>query len=166
MTWTLTDCGNLAALRFAVQHYSHTNPNAKKFGGPARQLVLVAGDPIAAVWMTTYQMPEYTDHAWPGAWNNSLFRNTGGGLSSLLIREAVAATRWAWGDPPERGMVTFVDAAKVRHKRDPGRCYLRAGFVLDGQTKGGLLSFVLRPEAMPPAEPARGMAGRLFASHS
>lgn len=26
------------------------------------------------------------------------------------------------------GIVTFVDAAKVRHKRDPGRCYRKAGF--------------------------------------
>ncbi len=25
-------------------------------------------------------------------------------------------------------MVSFVDATKVRHKRDPGRCFLRAGF--------------------------------------
>lgn len=25
-------------------------------------------------------------------------------------------------------MVTFVDETKVRHKRDPGRCYRKAGF--------------------------------------
>jgi hypothetical protein len=47
------------------------------------------------------------------------------------------------------GMVTFVDASKVRHKRDPGRCYLRAGFLRCGETKGGLLALRLAPEAMP-----------------
>ena len=162
MRWTVTDCGNLAGLRLAKDHYSHTNSDAQKLGGPGAQIVLVAGDPIAAVWMSTYQRPEFVDHAWPGAWNNTLFRNVGGGLSSELIREAVAATRWAWGDPPPEGMVTFVDAGKVRHKRDPGRCYLRAGFVRDGETKGGLLAFVMRPEAMPEAEPAQGMPLRLW----
>ena len=25
-------------------------------------------------------------------------------------------------------MITFVDADKVRRKRDPGRCYIKAGF--------------------------------------
>jgi hypothetical protein len=49
-------------------------------------------------------------------------------------------------------MVTFVDARKVRHKRDPGRCYIRAGFEPDGETKGGLLAFRMRPEMMPEAE--------------
>jgi hypothetical protein len=65
----------------------------------------------------------------------------------------VAATRWYYGDPPPQGMVTFVDASKVRRKRDPGRCYRRAGFVEAGRTKGGLVALQLLPGAMPEPEP-------------
>ncbi len=43
-------------------------------------------------------------------------------------------------------MVTFIDPSKVRHKRDPGRCFRRAGFVRDGETKGGLLALRLYAE--------------------
>ena len=92
-------------------------------------------------------------HAWAGAWICTAFRNESSGiLSSQLIREAVAATRWKWGTPPELGMVTFVDKAKVRKKRDPGRCYRKAGFKPCGHTKGGLLALQLQPADMPPAD--------------
>ena len=98
-----------------------------------------------------------------GAWVNSLFRNEGAGLSSELILEAVAATRWHWGAPPELGMITFVDETKVRRKRDPGRCYRRAGFEITGRTKANrLLAFQLLPAAMPPAEPPIGYPLSLF----
>jgi hypothetical protein len=53
-------------------------------------------------------------------------------------------------------MITFVDASKVRHKRDAGRCYKRAGFHLVGETKGGLLAWQLLPDEMPEPEPAIG----------
>jgi hypothetical protein len=84
---------------------------------------------------------------------NSCFRNEGAGLSSELIREAIAATRMVWGDPPELGMVTFVDPRKVRKKRDFGRCYRKAGFKEVGKTKDlGLIALQLLPEDMPDAE--------------
>lgn len=69
-----------------------------------------------------------------------------------MISDAIAVTRWFYGDPPELGMVTFVDPDKVRHKRDPGRCYKKAGFKHVGETKGGLLAFQLLPEYMPAPE--------------
>jgi hypothetical protein len=76
----------------------------------------------------------------------------------------VAATRWyaahtpSWRvEPePEFGMVTFVDADEVRRKRDPGRCYLRAGFTRDGETVGGLLALRLSLDAMPPSRAPLG----------
>jgi len=46
-------------------------------------------------------------------------------------------------------MITFVNAEKVTHKRDPGRCYLRAGFERVGTTKGGLIALQLLPGGMP-----------------
>ncbi len=69
----------------------------------------------------------------------------------------MAATRWYFGETPALGMITFVDASKVRHKRDPGRCYLRAGFTHVGETQGGLLAFQLLPADMPDAEPPLGV---------
>jgi hypothetical protein len=48
-------------------------------------------------------------------------------------------------------MVTFVRADAVRHKRDPGRCFRKAGFAHVGFTEGGLWAFQLLPDAMPEA---------------
>lgn len=107
-----------------------------------------------AAWVTSWPLAEYVQHEWAGAWINSLFRNESEHLSSELIREAVAATLVVWPEPPELGVVTFVDASKVRHKRDPGRCYRKAGFSLVGKTRGGLLTWQLLPDQMPEPQPA------------
>ncbi|WP_409562737.1 hypothetical protein [Hyphomicrobium sp. MC8b] len=106
-------------------------------------------------------MAEWTRHAWAGAWINSLFRNEGAGLSSDLIRQAVAATRAHYGDPPVLGMVTFINEAKTASRRSkrsaPGECYRRAGFREVGRTKvNGLIVLQLLPEDMPPAAPFPG----------
>ena len=94
-------------------------------------------------------------HVWAGAWICSAFRNESEHLSSELIREAVACTMYEYGAAPDLGMITFVDTKKTRKKRDPGRCYLRAGFKNCGMTKGGLIALQLLPEDMP--KPARPM---------
>ena len=70
-----------------------------------------------------------------------------------MIRDAISHTLWRWPEPPPLGIVTFVDAAKVRRKRDPGRCYLKAGFKRCGRTKGGLLALQMPPDAMPEPNP-------------
>lgn len=84
-----------------------------------------------------------------------------------MIREAVAVTRWRWPDTPELGMVTFVDRAKVvptmvRGVPTWGWTYLRAGFVPDGETEGGLLAFRMPPEAMPEATAPWSAQAALF----
>jgi hypothetical protein len=117
--------------------------------------VLLTGN-ADALWVTSWPFAEYVKHAWAGAWVCSLFRNEGDVLSSELVREAVAATLAHYGEAPALGMVTFVDAGKVRRKRDPGRCYLRAGFARVGETKGGLVALQMHPEAMPAPEPCVG----------
>lgn len=96
----------------------------------------------------------------------SAFRNEGAGIASELIREAVAATRAFYGDPPELGMVTFIDPKKVKPTMTHGaptwgRTYELAGFEYVGKTKGGLLAMQLRPEKMPLPAPANGMELRL-----
>lgn len=144
--WTKSWRADPAARVFADRHYNRQKIGAAQFVPPGRCLVLKTA---TAFWVTSWPFAEYVKHAWAGAWVCSAFRNEGSQLSSELIRSAVAATRAHFGDPPPLGMVTFVDASKVRHKRDPGRCFLRAGFVRAGETKGGLLAFTMAPDAMP-----------------
>lgn len=154
MRWSLSHRADPAARMIADRHYNRQKIGTPQFVPPGRCLVLLA-DP--ALWVTSWPFAEYVKHAWAGAWVNSAFRNEGAGLSSELIREAVAATRWYWPDVPELGMVTFVDRSKVRPKRDFGRCYRRAGFDVAGETKGGLLALQLLPDSMPDPDPPLGM---------
>lgn len=49
-----------------------------------------------------------------------------------------------------------VQPTKVRGKLVWGWCFMKAGFVPCGETKGGLLAFQLLPKDMPPPEPAHG----------
>lgn len=158
MNWRLSFRADPRALPLADRHYNRQKPGTPQFVPPGRCLVLLTAD-ASALWVTSWPLPEFVMHRWAGAWVNSLFRREGGPLASELIREAVAATRARWGAPPQLGMVSFVDADEVKRKRDPGRCYLRAGFVRDGSTEGGLLAFRMPPEAMP--APARAVGDQL-----
>lgn len=146
----------------ADAHYNRQHVGSPQFVPPGRCLVLITAD-RRALWITSW--PEFVQHAWPGAWINSTFRNEGAGLSSELITEAVAATLWKWPTPPAHGFVTFIDPSKVRHKRDPGRCYRKAGWTLlkERTKKEGLLVFQLKPCDMPPAAAPIGAQGALFA---
>lgn len=153
MIWRLSDRFDPIATRLADQHYSRQSPGTPQFVAPGRTNVLVdVGG--CALWVSLWQ--KHVRHQWPGAWNCALFRNVGAGLSSELIRDAVAATRWRWGGPPAEGMITFVNASCVRRKRDPGRCFLRAGFRRVGETAGGLLAFRLDPADFPEAAVPHG----------
>ena len=153
MRWAISHRADPAARAIADRHYNRQKPGTPQFVPPGRCLVLLA-DP--AVWVTSWPFAEYVKHEWAGAWVNSAFRNEGAGLSSELITEAVAATRWHWPDIPHLGMVTFVDRSKVRPKKDFGYTYLMAGFHVAGETKGGLLALQLLPDAMPPPEAPLG----------
>ncbi len=151
MKWQVSHRADPLAVAIADRHYNRQKIGSPQFVPPGSCKVLLS-ECRRAVWVTSWPKAEYVKHAWAGAWVNSCFRNEGAGLSSCLIIEAVAASRWLYGEPPPLGIVSFVDASKVRHKRDPGRCYLRAGWKYVGQTKGGLLAFQQLPEAMPEPE--------------
>ena len=161
MRWELSHRADPCSVKIADRHYNRQKIGTPQFVPPGRCLVLrsVCG---RALWTSSWPFPEFVRHAWRGAWVNSLFRNEGAGLSSELIREAVAATRFRWPDVPPLGMVTFVDATQVRHKRDPGRCYIRAGFTRVGYTQGGLVALQLLPDAMPDASAPIGATLNLF----
>lgn len=154
MRWRHSWKADPRALPLADRHYNRHKPGSRQFVPPGRALVLLTED-ASALWVTSWPFAQYVRHAWAGAWLCSMFRNEGAGLSSELILEAVAATRAAWGNPPELGLVTFVDPSKIRHKRDPGRCFRRAGFEVVGTTKDkGLVALRLEPVWMPAPMPA------------
>lgn len=148
MRWHTSFRADPVARDLADRHYNRQAVGSAQFVPPGEPVVLrsICG---RAVWVSLRQQAQYVKHQWPNAWLNTLFRNEGAGLSSELILEAIAATLAEWPAPAPRGIVTFVDAGKVRHKRDPGRCYRRAGFREVGATKSGLLVLQLLPHEMP-----------------
>lgn len=154
MNWTLSHRADPAALPLADRHYNRQKIGSPQFVPPGRCMVLLAEDQHA-LWVTSWPMPEYVKHQWAGAWVNSLFRNEGTGLSSALIREAIAATRWHFGESPALGMITFVDTRHIK-STNPGYCYKRAGFQHVGFTKGGLVALQLLPADMPEPEQPLG----------
>lgn len=157
MQWHLSDRGDQWTRIIADNHYNRQKKGAKQFVPPGRCLVLITHD-RDAFWVTSWPFAEYTKHAWAGAWVCSAFRNEAPDkyLSSALITQAIAATRAVFGPPPDGlGMVTFVDPTKVRHKRDLGRCYRKAGFKVAGETKvNKLVALQLLPDAIPEARAA------------
>jgi hypothetical protein len=155
--WTLSHRYDKSVLPLANRHYNRQKPETPQFVPPGRCLVLKHGSPVDAFWVTSWQ--EYAMHAWQGAWLCSAFRSEQRAVTaSALIHDAVAATRWRFGDAPELGMVTFLDRDHVRPTRVRGQSvygwtWMRVGFEPDGQTKGGLLAFRLSPERMPEPKP-------------
>lgn len=160
--WHLSWRTDPRARVIADRHYNRQSIGAQDFAPPGRCLVLRT-EPVDAFWITSWPYAKFVKHAWAGAWICSAFRNEGSTLSSDLIRAAVAATLYRWRGSPALGMVTFVNAEKVRRKRDPGRCFRRAWFEHVGYTEGGLWAFQLLPEGMPDAEPAWGSTLELAA---
>lgn len=160
--WQLSWRTDPSVRPLADRHYNRQSIGAQDFAPPGRCLVLRTAT-LDAFWITSWPYAEFVKHAWAGAWVCSAFRNEGDQLSSALIRAAVAATLYRWPDPPALGMITFVDASKVRRKRDPGRCYRKAGFTHVGFTEGGLWAFQLVPADMPDADPAWGSTLELAA---
>lgn len=175
MRWTISDRCDPTVRPFADRHYNRQSVGAKNFVPPGRCLVLREE---RGFWVTSWPLAEYVHHAWPGAWICSAFRLENGGPedASGLIREALAATVWQWPSSPSVfawrirrrhdrsdiepirvAMVTMVDPAKTNRKRDPGRCFRRAGFVEIGQTKTNRLVVLGLPvNALPKPEMPTG----------
>jgi hypothetical protein len=156
MHWMITNRADVVAAALADKHYSRQTIGARQFTPPGRVLVLVLPD-WSAVWATSWPDAQYVHREYPDAWICTLFRNESTIQSSILIREAVAATRWKYGQPPESGMITMIDAAKVACPI-PGYCYRRAKFKHVGETKErGLLILRLTPARMPAPEAPKGV---------
>lgn len=160
MRWRLANKSDPTALRVASRHYNVQTPGRRQLMPPGRTLVLVTTCG-RAVWGTSAQDPAFVDHAWPGAFVCSIFRNEGAGRSSELITEAVAAVRHAWGCPAA-GMISFVDEAKIR-STNPGYCFRMAGFerLAERTRERNLVVLRLPPERWPDPEAPIGWQHRL-----
>ena len=157
--WKLSHRADQETRKIADRHYNRQKPGTPQFVPPGRCLVLKRKD---GFWVTSWPFAEYVKHDWPGAFICSAFRNEGSVLSSVLIRDAIACTIWKYPEIPKEGMITFINADKVRKKRDPGRCFLRAGFTNVGKTKGGLVAVQLLPTDFPEPSTPKNTPGNLF----
>jgi len=132
-TWIDCKDGNPTAMAIFQRHYTaRAKRKVFQFVGPGEKMVLLTPDARALfVWR------KFLDDAIPKQTgvNCAVFRNEGEKLSSFLIKEAMAL---AWQRWTGERLYTYVDPNKTRHKRDPGRCFIRAGWKPCGETKGGL----------------------------
>lgn len=128
--WITIADGNDDARRLFDRHYSryfYKDGRAPKlFVGPGEKLVLTSPDRRALfVWR------KFISADGQQGVNCSIFRNESDVLSSDLIRaaDAIADHRW----PGERHF-TYVDPRKVK-SRNPGYCFIKAGWQRCGVTK-------------------------------
>lgn len=166
--WTLSSSSDRRALdlvdgagRFDGHgpHYSRRTPGSKTFTGVGQEIVLVTKCG-RAVWACVRQKTPMargtgssrgrsgeTDQKSRFIWRNMLFRNLGAGLSSTLIAEATDATYREWikryGELPPERLRTEIGLSSIRPKKDPGYCYLKAGWQHDRIVRGKL--YLLAP---------------------
>jgi len=162
MMWCRSHRFDPEARALADRHYTRQKVGTPQFVRAGSCCVFLTACK-RGLWVTSWQ--KYTKHAWVGAWDCALFRSEGAGVASDLIREAVAATRAHYGEPPALGMITMIDRAQtqptmVHGEKVFGWTYRKAGFVEAGETAGGKLVLQLLPSLMPPPAPAMPMALR------
>lgn len=124
--WQQVRDGDPRAVDLYRRHYSCDHPDRKlwggnyaRFAGQGRPLVLLSVDARA---LFVWRKERYRLDGEEGV-NCAVFRNEGGVLSSLLIREAMALA-WHWW-PGER-LFTFVNPRAVG---GDGKCFKAAGWV-------------------------------------
>lgn len=160
------------ARALADRHYSRQTPGAPEFLNAGQTLVLLTDDALAlwGVLLNRDPWARVNRGAEVWRWRCAIFRNEGPHLSSDLVREATDRTRAYWirhyGGVPTVGyrvgidrvgtapigpaevpLTTEVDPGKTRRKRDPGRCFLRAGWRVVDRDRAGLV--VLQAPARP-----------------
>jgi hypothetical protein len=122
----------------ADRHYSRRTIGAVCFTGPGRDLTLRNHEgTIVFVWMWHNNNGEQLQR-----WDKqtgyccSIFRNESGLKASEIILEAERIVLEEWG---RDRVYTYVDPAKIRKSRTPGRCFLKAGWKTSKTTSSGLL---------------------------
>jgi len=134
MYWIIGQDGEPELRALYERHYScyhyKDGRKPKKFVGPGEHIVLTLPNRSALfVWR------KFIDASGQKGINCAVFRNESGILSSDLIREADAIADFCW--PGERHY-TYVRAEAVK-SRNPGWCFICAGWKRCGRTKTGLV---------------------------
>jgi hypothetical protein len=134
LLWWLTKDGDLDCLELYERHYSCYKyadfRKRKLFIGPGEKVVLRTWEGDAMfVWR------KFIDDSGQTGVNCAVFRNESKHQSSKLIRQADAIADCLW---PDLRHYTYVKAEAVR-SRNPGFCFIAAGWKKCGKTKGGLL---------------------------
>jgi hypothetical protein len=132
--WWLTKDGDKDCLAMYERHYSaYRYADGRKrtqFVGPGEKVVLRTID-AAAVWVWR----KFIDDSGQQGINCAVFRNESAYRSSDLIRQADQIADCLW---PDSRHYTYINAERVS-SRNPGFCFLKAGWQRCGRTKGGLL---------------------------
>ena len=132
--WWMTKDGDATCLELYRRHYSRyeyrDGRQPKLFVGPGEKVVLRTRQG-AAVWAWR----NFIDDSGQQGVNCAVFRNESEHQSSELVRQADAIADFIW---PDRRHYTFVDSSKVR-SRNPGYCFLVAGWRRCGMTNSGLI---------------------------
>lgn len=155
--WIAVKDGNRIAADLFRRHYTYNlkraqisffwqrNRNYNLIVGPGEKLLLVTLCQKALfVWRKFRPMNDQIGI------NCAVFRNEGAGLSSDLIR---LADDMAWERWPGERLYTYVDPKNTRHKRDPGRCFLKAGWNHCGWTPKGLRILECSPQSANAEKP-------------
>jgi hypothetical protein len=153
MRWVVSNRADPIARVIADQHYNRQSIGSPQFVPPGSCCVLLEQFG-KAFWVTSAPKAEYVQHAWAGAWVCSAFRSNDAGGSVELVRQAIAASLAHLGEPPELGLVTFIDPRRVepiliRGVPSWGYTWIKAGFHYVGKTKAGLPVFQMLPKDMP-----------------
>jgi len=133
--WVQVWDGNRTASAIYDRHYSR-NPGSRgdpRVAGPGEKIALLT--PCVRglfVWRKFCDkcIDERTGAPQAGV-NCAIFRNEGAGLSSDLIRAAMAL---AWARWPAQRLYTYVNPRRVR-STNPGFCFIAAGWRRCGVTK-------------------------------
>jgi hypothetical protein len=132
--WIVAQDGEQELIDIYERHYScyHYKDGRirKQFVGPGQHIVLTTPK-RKALWVWR----KFIDDSGQKGINCAVFRNESSILASDLIREADAIADFAW--PGERHY-TFVRPEAVK-SRNPGWCFICAGWKKCGFTKSGLL---------------------------
>ena len=137
--WIRVNKSDPVACALADRHYSRRKIGAPQFMPPGQTIVLlraegfVTGDALFGWWRPDPSSGLQAMNRLDG-WTCTIFRNESAVLSSELILAAEPAMSVFGYNVGPDGLLTYVWDAKVRHKRDPGRCFLKAGWHVCGRS--------------------------------
>jgi len=132
VTWMRVTKFDARALALADRHYSRQRRGSRQFMPPGKTLVLLTPDANAVFGVCSNLDPRGREQ-----FRCTIFRNESELLSSDLVRAASAiAAEWALDNGVIATLTTEIDPKLVRRKRDPGRCFRRAGWYVVGASRG------------------------------